>query len=375
MTGLQQDETADRIDQIEVMNVRIPLKSPVRLGATTIAQRYYTVLKMRLADGSEGFALGYDRGMPLYEVVLTSARSYVGQRASMRGRLLSAAKGPTPAPHATMSRGASLCDVAVWDAWSCSLGKPLWALLGGRRDRVPCMPVIGYGMTAERAGRETADLTARGFRFVKVMIDGRDLEFDRAVLAAVSEALPQGASFGIDAHWSWASWADARHHCRMAEKLGAIFVEDPVVPTNVRLAGEIASQLEIPVAMGEDVTEHAALASLLEVTEIMRLDASVIGGVTGAIGAMELAGARSRTVISHVFPRLHMHFGLAYDSFTAVEAILPEVGADPIEDFYRDALSIDGGDFVATDRAGCGMALDWERLRQFSERTEVFGNA
>lgn len=354
-----------KIVRIEVRSVRIPLQRPVKLGQMTIAQRDYVVLRLDLSDGSQGFAYGYDRGLPLFRLVVKAAQSYIGEPASDRNRLRKLALGPTPAPHAAMTRGMSLCDIALWDAWCVSVGQPLWAALGAVRDRVPVMPVIGYGMTPERAAQESADLAARGFKTIKCMIDGHDFSADKAVMDALAAALPAGVGFGIDAHWSWSSIDQALPWCRLAERLGGVFVEDPFAPTQVHAVAALSSKLDIPLAVGEDVIDLAGMRDLAQAAGILRVDASVSGGITGAIEAIALARAFDRAVIPHVFVALHTQFALAFDSIRYVEMIMPEVGADPIDQFFQHPLHIEHGDVIAPTKPGLGLALDWERLAPY----------
>ena len=361
-----------RIERIDVMTARVPLQRPVQLGAVTIAQRDYVALRLILADGAEGYAYGYDRGLPLFDVVARAAQAYLGQPAEDRNRLRRLALGPTPAPRATMTRGMSLCDIALWDAWCQSNGLPLWAALGGARRRLPVMPVIGYGMTPERAASETASLTARGFGTIKCMIDGRDLQTDRAVMQALASALPEGARFGIDAHWSWTSLDEALPWCRLAEELGAAFVEDPFAPTQVHAIAALSARLDVPLAVGEDVIDLAGFRDLAAAGGILRVDASVSGGITGAMEAIALARAFDRPVIPHVFPGLHAQLGFACDGVRCVEMIMPEVGADPIDQFFLAPPRIEDGDMLAPEGAGAGLALDWERLAAHALRKDSF---
>jgi len=360
------------VAHIEVMTARVPLERPVQLGAATIARRDYVALRLVLTDGAEGHAYGYDRGLPLFEVAAQAAQAYLGQPAEDRNRLRRLALGPTPAPHATMTRGMSLCDIALWDAWCQSSGLPLWAVLGGARRRLPVMPVIGYGMTPERAASETAALTARGFGTIKCMIDGRDFETDRAVMEALASALPNGARFGIDAHWSWSSVDEALPWCRLAERLGAAFVEDPFAPTQVHAIADLAARLDVPLAVGEDVIDLAGFRDLAAAGGILRVDASVSGGITGAIEAIALARAFDRPVIPHVFPALHAQFGFAYEAVRCVETIMPEVGADPIDRFFLAPPQIENGAMLAPEAAGAGLALDWARLASHAIRKDSF---
>lgn len=360
------------VSRIDLMSLRVPLQRPVQLGAITITQRDYVVLRLVLSDGAEGFALGYDRGVPLFDVVARAAQSYLGASSHDRNRLRKLALGPTPAPRATMTRGASLCDIALWDAWCQSRQLPLWAVLGGVRDRVPVMPVIGYGMTPDKAANETAALTARGFRTIKCMIDGRDITADKAVMEALAGALPSGAHFGIDAHWSWSSLDEALPYCRLAERLGAVFVEDPFAPTQVHAIAALSAKLDVPLAVGEDVLDIFGFRDLAQAGGILRVDASVSGGITGTVEAIAVARAFDRGVIPHVFPTLHAQFGFAYDSVRCVEMIMPEVGADPIDQYFSAQARIENGDMLAPLAAGAGLALDWSRLSPFITRQDSF---
>lgn len=355
----------------EILRLVIPLRQPVRLGAVDIRERAYVALRLHLDDGATGFAYGYDRGMPLFEIVTEAARRYLGAATSDRDRLRISAPGPTPAPRATMVRGVSLCDIALWDAMAVAAGLPLHAMLGQIRDRVELMPVIGYGMSPEVAAREGASLAARGFRTIKLMIDGRDAAFDRAVIAALAGALPPSTRFGLDAHWSWSRATDARPWCRLAEEFGALFLEDPVAPTDWRIAAEIGAQTDMPLCLGEDAIDLAALRDMAEAAAILRLDAAASGGIGYALDGMMLARRLGKTVIPHVFATLNQHLGLADDIVTRIEAILPELGADPIDELLSHPLRIEGGDILAPDQPGAGTALDWEALSPFVTRKET----
>jgi len=360
------------IERIDLMTARVPLANPVWLGAIKIEQRDYVALRMTLSDGAQGFAYGYDRGQPLFHVVARAAQAYRGQDAEARQRLQQQALGATPAPHATMVRGASLCDIALWDAWCQSLGLPLWRVLGGVRQTLPVMPVIGYGMTPERAAKETAALVASGFTIIKCMIDGRDFAADRAVMQAIASALPSGVRFGIDAHWSWRSVGQALPWCRLAETLGAIFVEDPFAPTQIHTIAALSKRLDLPLAVGEDVMDLFGFRDLAAAGGILRVDASVSGGIRAIQEAIALARAFDRPVIPHVFAALHAHFGFACDQVLAVEMILPEVGADPIDQFLCTPPRIEQGHMLAPQEPGAGLALAWDRLTPYAIEKESF---
>ncbi|RDW12620.1 mandelate racemase/muconate lactonizing enzyme family protein [Paracoccus thiocyanatus] len=353
------------IARAEVRRLVVPLENPVRLGAVRIAERAYVAVRLTLSDGASGYAYGYDRGMPLFEIAAEAARRYLGQPLRDKARLARAALGPTPAPRATMVRGVSLCDIALWDAHAQIVRLPLHAMLGTVRDRVELMPVIGYGMTPEVAAQEGAALAARGFRTIKVMIDGNDLAFDTAVVTALADVLPDGVRFGMDAHWSWHRTVDALPWCRLAERMNALFLEDPVAPTDWRVATELRSRTSVPLCLGEDAVNLAALRDMAEGSDILRIDAAASGGVGYALDGLALARTLGKSVIPHVFATLHQHFGFAHETVSRIEAILPELGADPIGAFLTQPMQIAGGMLVAPITPGAGLALDWQALESF----------
>lgn len=361
----------DTIVRIEVVRLVIPLKQAVRLGALKISERAYVALHLTLADGSNGYAYGYDRGMPLFEVVTEAARRYLGHRAAMRENLRHTALGPTPAPRATMVRGVSLCDIAVWDAVAQARALPLHAMLGTRRERIELMPVIGYGMSAETAAREGVDLAKRGFKTIKLMIDGNNFAFDREVVTALAGALPEGTHFGLDAHWSWKRAQDALPWCRLAETTGALFLEDPVAPTDWRVAADLRNRTSVPLCLGEDAIDLAALRDMAEGADILRIDAAASGGIGFALDGLSLARAQAKSVVPHVFATLHQHLGFSHDSVSRIEAILPELGADPIDDYLLTPLKLNGGEIMAPTVAGAGTALNWQALTSNVTRKEV----
>ncbi|YCI06164.1 hypothetical protein M1D34_29475 (plasmid) [Ensifer sp. D2-11] len=362
---------SETVTRAEILKLVVPLERPVRLGALPIRERAYVALRLDLSGGAAGYAYGYDRGMPLFEIATEAARRYLGRPVADKVRLRIEALGPTPAPRATMVRGVSLCDIALWDAEAQVAGLPLHAILGTVRDRVELMPVIGYGMSPEVAAREGASLAARGFRTIKLMIDGSDIAFDREVVRALAGALPEGIRFGLDAHWSWRRAHDALPWCRLAEETDALFLEDPVAPTDWRIAAELRQRTTVPLCLGEDAIDLAALRDMAEGADILRLDAASSGGVGYALDGLALARAQGKTVIPHVFPSLHQHLGFAHETVSRIEAILPEFGADPIDAFLTRPIQVEGGMLLAPDAPGAGLALNWDALQPFISRREV----
>ncbi|AOO80280.1 hypothetical protein BHK69_07200 [Bosea vaviloviae] len=362
------------VTAVEAMHCRIPFPSPLQLGKVHMTHRDYVLVRIRLADGGVGHAVGFERGMPLLDLVTRVAPFYVGRSPEMRAAARQAAEAATPPARAVLMRGISLLDIAMWDALGRARELPLWALLGGARMRVPVMPVIGYGASIEAVTGQCADLAGRGFRTIKIMINGTDTAADRALLEAVRGAMPDDVAFGIDAHWSWKTIEDALPTCLLAQDLGAAFIEDPFLPQQWRNVGDLQAQIGVPIAVGEDVIDRYGFRDLAESARILRIDASVSGGLTGAVEALHLATIMDREVIPHVFPTLHGQLAAAFPAIRCVEMILPEVGADPIDRLLSEEARIEDGDLLISQAPGAAIAFDWDRAAGFALRTERVGS-
>lgn len=361
------------VTAIEAMHCRIPFPNPLQLGKVHMTHRDYVLVRLQLADGITGHAVGFERSTPLLELVTRVAPYYVGRSPAMRAAARHAAESTTPPARAVLMRGISLLDIAMWDALGSAQGLPLWALLGGSRKRVPVMPVVGYGASAQAVAEQCRNLAGRGFRMIKVMINGTDPAADAKLLDAVRQALPDTVAFGIDAHWSWKTIADALPTCRLAERLGAIFIEDPFLPQQWRNIADLQMELQVPLAVGEDVIDRYGFRDLANSARILRIDASVSGGLTGAVEALHLATTMDREVIPHVFPSLHGQLAAAFPAIRCVEMILPEVGADPVDRLLAEEAHIENGDLLIPDTPGAAIAFDWDRAASFALRSERVG--
>ncbi|QEL24973.1 L-alanine-DL-glutamate epimerase [Bosea sp. F3-2] len=361
------------VTAVEAMHCRIPFPSPLQLGKLHMTHRDYVLLRIRLADGTTGHAVGFERGLPLLDLAMRVAPFYVGRSPAQRAAARLAAEAAAPPARAVLMRGISLLDIAMWDALGRGTGLPLHALIGSARQHVPVMPVVGYGASAQAVAEQCRDLAARGFRTIKVMINGSDLAADTALLEAVRKALPDEVAFGIDAHWSWKTIGDALPTCRLAEGLGAVFIEDPFLPQQWRNVAELEARIGVPLAVGEDVIDRYGFRDLAEAARILRIDASVSGGLTGAIEALHLATIMDREVIPHVFPALHGQLAAAFPAVRCVEMILPEVGADPIDRLFSDPARVEDGDLVVSDAPGAAITFDWDKAAAFALRSETLG--
>jgi L-alanine-DL-glutamate epimerase-like enolase superfamily enzyme len=353
------------IREIEILECHLPLAVPVTLGAKVISERDMIVVGVGLDDGTTGCAYGYGRGLPLAEMARPLARGLIGTSLDeQQPDIGESFRRQHAAVWPALSRAASLLDIAVWDAWLRQRSESLSAFLHGYPPTpVPAIPVVGY--RSEDPAPALADrilaYADQGHRTVKVVLGGSslDAELDRAteILARAGTA----AAIGFDLHYRLKDIAVASRLAAQLHDHGASFIEDPISLWDMDGLRTIHSG-SVPLAAGEDAIEPSTWRQLSDAVQMLRVDATVCGGIQAARAVLPIARSSRTGIYPHVFHRLHARlFGQDAD---AVEFIPAEEGTEPIARYYVNPDAIFDGSVQPTTEPGVGTGLDLSALRQ-----------
>jgi L-alanine-DL-glutamate epimerase-like enolase superfamily enzyme len=143
-------------------------------------------------------------------------------------------------------------DIAIWDLYGKSIGRPLAQLLGGqRRQEIPA-----YVSGLPRATvRERCDLAVewarRGFRGIKFAVAVSDEGGIVGEMAALREAVGPDIHLMVDLHWKFGA-AEAIGLIRRLEAHGLFFAEAPCEPEDVAGQRRVADAIATPLALGEE---------------------------------------------------------------------------------------------------------------------------
>lgn len=361
-----------KIAKIRIAECGLPLPRVLRLGPVEITTRDYVVLRIETAEGICGEAIGYPRGTPLLETARNMARRILGSDATMRRQLTNRLEQSNIPARAALTRALSLIDSALWDLACKQARQPLYRFLGGLRDSAEATVVVGYYID-QRSMADVVDeigaLQDEGVRRVKIMLKGDDPAFDYKYAAAATGKMPGGVA--ADAHWSWSTLTEARRTCRSLDGLGLSFLEDPFAANDVRLTHELRREIVTPIAAGEDTFGPRVIAELAGGIDILRVDATTVGGITGAIEAINLAAAAGRTVFPHVFHPIHVHLACAFPNVESVEVITEGSGADPLHRLLRNLPAAKEGRLSPSQEPGIGIEVDWDAAEKLSRRHAV----
>ncbi len=361
-----------QISRIQIAECPISLPQVLRLGPVEIRTRDYVLIRIETNAGIMGEAIGYPRGTPLFETLTNMARRILGADAQMRRRVMFELEQSNIPGRAALTRALSLIDIALWDITCKRAAQPLFQMLGGLRKAAEATIVAGYYMD-RRSISEVVDevslLESAGCRRVKIMLRGDDPVFDQKYVSAVTGKMP--GRVAADAHWSWSTLTEAKRSCRPLDGFGLSFLEDPFAASDWRLTHQLAGDLITPIAAGEDVFGSRSISDLARGIDVLRVDATTCGGLTGAIEAINIAAAAGKTVLPHVFPPLHVHLACAFSNVEGVEVIPEDSGADPLHQLLRNAPVLKDGEMSPVEEPGVGISINWEAAERLARRNIV----
>jgi L-alanine-DL-glutamate epimerase-like enolase superfamily enzyme len=367
---------ADRIEALECVECVVPLPRRLRVGAATVDHRTYALVRLRTAGGLDGVGVGYGRGLPVTRIVQTLAPLLIGADATtpeaVRQHLCDAYWAY--ADRGLFQVAVSVLDLALWDILGKRYGAPLADLLGRRRHAVPVCAIAGYtmegddGLTALQ--KDMADLLRHGVHSVKLTIGAGPPGWDATRLAAVREVVGDDCRIAVDAFRSFTSLGDALRRLRLLERYDLSYVEDPFPESLAPLVAELRRITGMPIALGETLNGHRAFRELIAAgcVDVVRCDATVIGGVREFMAAAALASAHGLQVSTHVHQDVHVHFAAAlsnlYDG--GMEYMTPDAGLDNVHQLLHRGLEVRDGYALVPARPGLGLDVDWTMVKEFA---------
>lgn len=364
-----------RITGVRTVTCEIALPRPIVMGELRFESREYIVVVLETDEGIAGVGFGMTRGAPVGAIVERNLAPLLIGRDPFLTEAIGAHltdRNLTIAGRGIFARALSAVDIALWDVKGQAMGQPIWRLLGGARDRIPVAVAGGYAdpeTSLDDLASEVAGYADRGIRLIKIAAD--ILPHDTARIAASVEAIEGRSALAFDAHWAWRRTYDVLPTVRGWSRFGLAFIEDPFAPELTTLATELRDATGIPIALGEEAVGRWAFQSLLTERrpDVLRLDATSMGGLSEAVKVCALAGVHARPVFPHVFPEIHVHLAAAFAEVMAVELTLPDANLETLYRLFHDWVNIDGGEIVAPSRPGLGLTIDERALTRYAVAT------
>jgi L-alanine-DL-glutamate epimerase-like enolase superfamily enzyme len=271
----------------------------------------------------------------------------------------------------------SAVDIALWDLLGKAAKQPVFRLLGGRtKAKIPVYASRLYSTGVENMAAEARSYKAQGYKAMKLRFgwgptDGaegmqRNVEIVRAVRDAVGDEIDVMA----DAYMGW-TLDYAKRMLPLLEPFHLRWLEEPVIPDDVRGYAELRSYRRIPIAGGEHEFTIYGFRDLLEAhaLDYIQFDTNRVGGISQARKICALAESFSVPVVPHAGQMHNFHVVMASLNAPMAEFFPPvdvEVGNELFWYIFDGEPMPDDGFIHLDDNVpGLGLTINEERLKQF----------
>jgi len=180
-------------------------------------------------------------------------------------------------------------EVAVWDAEARTHGVPLWKLLGGTREEIPCGVSVGIKPSTQELLNAIDKEVRAGYQRIKVKIKpGWDVE----VVEKIREKFPQ-IRLMVDANSAYR--IEDLPTLRQLERFFLMMIEQPLGWDDVYSHAELQKQLETPICLDECILNegHARAAIEMGACRIINVKLGRVGGYTAARRIQDLCEERN----------------------------------------------------------------------------------
>lgn len=354
------------IETVEVKLIRIPVDPPRGDAIQNFDAMELPIVHIKDATGAEGIGFGYTigtGGTTIRELIEKELLpNLIGEDARNIAHLHHKLNASIHAltPGCISSTALSAIDVALWDLAGKRLHTPLHMLLGGAKNKVLLYNThVGW---LNRPLDEMLELCKEavkkdGFKALKLKVGKTEADEDEERIAAVRKTVGKEIKLMVDANQHW-YYPEAVKRAKIFEKYDLVWLEEPVLATDIDAFVRLGTHSTIPRAGGEslyaiqDFFQYLCRGAL----DILQPDISRIGGITNAMRVCGMAQAAGLPVAPHVSPELSVTVACAVPNSIYVEFI-PQM--QPV---LAQTIKIADGYAIPSDEPGHGINFDQEAL-------------
>ena len=283
-----------KIMDIQIGRLSLPLAHPFKTALRTVERIEDIAVKVVGEDG----LVGYGEAPPTAVItgdttgsILCAIEDYIkpalvgmdlNDLPNLMGRLNSCLV------HNTSPKAA--VDMALYDLWAKSQGKPLYQLLGNARSSFETDLTISVNSVDEMV-KDALEATRRGFTTLKIKV-GKEGMADIDRITAIRKAVGNDVKLRVDANQGWtAAQSVAIIKTMEARGLNVELVEQPVPADDVAGLKYVTGPVYTPILADEAVFSPTDAANLiaLRACDLINIKLMKTGGIWNALKICELA--------------------------------------------------------------------------------------
>jgi len=260
-------------------------------------------------------------------------------------------------------------DNALWDVKGKAANIPVYKLLGGFRNTVPCYVTGGYyqdGKTIDDLVLECKSYVDMGYNAIKLKIGGVPWQEDVERVSAVRSSLGPDIDIMLDVNEGY-DVKTAITAAKAFEPLNIRWLEEPVHwYDHVEGLRQVAEATTIPIASGEQALHRWDARDLVlrSGIKIMQFDGTRSAGVTEVLKIAGMCATENVQLALHHDPQIHGHVVAAMPNGDILETF-PDAARDPIwDELFTVRPEIKNSQMTLLDKPGWGLELNEDTLER-----------
>lgn len=339
--------------------IRVPVNPPKGDAIQKFSALELPIVRISDAAGNLGIGFGYTIGEGGSTILELLQKELLGKLEGQDSRRIAFIHDHLKksvhalGPGVVLSNALAAIDIALWDLNARRNRVPLHILLGGAKDRVPVYNTdVGW---LNRKLDEMLDLCKQavrrdGFRALKLKVGKPDPQEDVERVGKVRKAVGGHIQLMIDANQSW-TVDEAIRRLKPLEKFALVWIEEPLLATDIQGHCHLGQHTTIPRAGGESLYDPAYFYENIRqgALDILQPDIARVGGITPAMRVCGMADAAGLKVAPHVSPELSLTVAAAVPNSMFIEYI-PQM-----EPVLQRKIKIVEGNAIPPDVPGHGI--------------------
>lgn len=365
-----------QLRRITMREIRMALVTPFETSFGRVTQRRILLLEVD-TDGATGWGEVVAGETPFYSPETVDAAWLV-----LRDFIWPAVKGEGFAAASdvwsrlTRIRGHNMAkgglEAAIWDAEAHTKGLPLWKLLGGTREEIPCGVSIGIRPTFDELAGAVQRALSEGYQRIKIKIkpgwDVQPVQRLREKFPRIRLMVDANSAYGLE-DWPLLKQLEAYY---------LMMIEQPLGWDDLYAHAELQKKLETPICLDECIhtEEHARAAIEIGACRIINIKLGRVGGYTVARrihdlcqqhgipvwcgGMLESGIGRAHNIALSTLPNFSLPGDVAASRrYWEADVIEPEVEVTP-----SGTIRVPAG-------PGIGYQPRLDRIEQLTARKEI----
>jgi L-alanine-DL-glutamate epimerase-like enolase superfamily enzyme len=259
----------------------------------------------------------------------------------------------------------STVEIAIWDIVAKAFGVPGYKILGAYQDTCPAYSMCGWYYPNDddlsQYKKAVEDAFEEGFSGAKIKVGRSSLQDDEKRIKLAMEIAGPNRRIMVDANQKFLV-PEAIQRGKVYQEMGAYWYEEPLVPYDHAGYAQVAEELEIRIAGGENEYTKYAFADLIQrrCVDVVQPDARRAGGISEWMEIAALADAAKLPVASHGGGPVDLQVLLCMPN-----AIYMESGSFKGTGSTLERLRMVNSSVLAPERPGMGSELRPEYLQKF----------